>query len=108
MRSQLYKSLAVCAMLLLVSVSQAQDNIHVHTHSYNTTWEFPLSVDDVNYFDFNSSQTRLRANVQGGVVVPFIATDIDTITFKDAPTTFTENPYKVFPMYITTTKDGFK
>lgn len=107
MRSQVYKSLAVCALLLMVSVSMAQDNIHVHTHSYNTTWEFPLSVDDVNFFDFNTAQTRLQANVQGGVVVPFIASDIDTISFRDNPTEFTENPYKVFQMYITT-NDGAK
>ena len=88
-------------LMLHASLAVAQDNIHIRTHSYGSYWEFPLAMDHVNYFDFNDDQSRLHANVQGGVVVPFRSSEVDTITFQGAPTSFTENRYKVFQMYIT-------
>lgn len=107
MRGIINKTFMLSMLLSMVSVGIAQDNIHVHTRSYSNSWEFPLSVNDVNYFNFNSTQSHLQANVQGGVIVPFVASEIDTISFKDAPTELTGNPYKVFQMYITT-NDGSK
>lgn len=107
MRGIINKTFMLGMLLSMVSVGIAQDNIHIHTRSYSNSWEFPLSVNDVNYFNFNSTQSHLQANVQGGVIVPFVASEIDTITFKDAPTELTGNPYKVFQMYITT-NDGSK
>ena len=88
-------------LMLHASLAVAQDNIHIRTHSYGSYWEFPLAMDHVNYFDFNDDQSRLHANVQGGVVVPFRSSEVDTITFQGAPTSFTENRYNVFQMYIT-------
>lgn len=95
----------LCLLLVTVQLA-AQDNIHIRTHAFNSFWEFPLAIDDVNYFNFNEDQSRLHANVKGGVVVPFASSSVDTITFQYAPDNLTGDKYKVFQMYITT-NDGY-
>ena len=102
MRSMFRQIIVLCVLLSAVVMSSAQDNIHVHVRSYNNSWSFPLAIDEVEYFNFNADQSRLQAHMQGGGVVPFIASDVDTITFQYAPTELTGNHYKVFQMYITT------
>ena len=94
--------IVLCLLLSAVLMSSAQDNIHVHIRSYSNSWSFPLSIDEVGYFNFNADQSRLQAHVKGGGVVPFISSEVDTITFQYALTELTGNHYKVFQMYITT------
>lgn len=105
MSGSIRKSVCTLLLLLVTMPFVAQENIHIRTHSFGSYWEFPFAMDDVNYFNFNEDQTRLQAHVKGGVVVPFAAAEVDTITFQNAPANLSGNKYKVFQIYITT-NDG--
>jgi len=96
--------LMLCLWLTALSLS-AQERIHVRMHDRNTWWDFPYTTTDIDHFDFSSDASTLQAHTVGGVVIPFAANRLDSITLEDEPLVETKDHYKVFQMYITT-NDG--
>ncbi len=95
------KTLCIIAMLAALT-AMAQDRIHVRLNDYNTYWDFPYVTGDIDRFVFSSSLDSLRALTPDGIVIPFAAAKVDSVTFEDEPAEETKNHYKVFQMYITT------
>lgn len=87
---------------LLAASLPAQERIHLRLHDQNTWWDFPYTTTDVDHFDFSNDAASLRLHTAGGLVVPFAADRMDSITFEDEPSVETKDRYKVFHMYITT------
>lgn len=91
-----------CIIALLAALTaEAQDRIHVRLKDYNTYWDFPYQTDDLDHFEFSADRATLRGLTPDGVVIPFAASKVDSVTFEDEPAVETKNHYKVFQMYIT-------
>lgn len=94
-------TLCIIAMLAALT-AVAQDRIHVRLKDYNTYWDFPYITGDIDHFEFSSDLGSLHALTPDGVVIPFAAAKVDSVTFEDEPAATTEDHYRVFQMYITT------
>lgn len=101
----LYTFIIVFLTTFLPVAVHAQERIHVHLTDQSESWDFPYVTEDVEYFDIDKRRNRLRANVTGGIIVPFDPEKVDSITFENEPLEESKDPYQVYQMYITTT-DG--
>jgi len=91
-----------CIIALLAALTaEAQDRIHVRLKDYNTYWDFPYVTADIDHFTFSDDRATLRALTPDGVVIPFAAAKVDSVTFEDEPAVETKDPYTVFQMYLT-------
>lgn len=91
-----------CIIALLAALTaEAQDRIHVRMKDYNTYWDFPYITGDIDHFEFSADRATLRALTPEGIVIPFAASKVDSVTFEDEPAVETKNHHKVFQMYIT-------
>lgn len=88
--------------LLAAVVVSAQDRIHLRLHDWNTYWDFPYVTEDISHFSFSSKQDSLNGYTVDGIRIPFIAANVDSVTFEDEPAVETKDHYKVFQMYIVT------
>lgn len=94
-------TLCIIAMLAALT-AVAQDRIHVRLKDYNTYWDFPYITGDIDHFEFSADLRSLHALTPDGVVIPFSAAKVDSVTFEDEPAAMTEDYYRVFQMYVTT------
>lgn len=91
-----------CIIALFAALTaEAQDRIHVRLKDYNTYWDFPYVTDDLDHFEFSADRATLRGLTPDGIVIPFAASKVDSVTFEDEPAVETKDHYKVFQMYIT-------
>ncbi len=91
-----------CIIAALATLAAgAQDRIHVRLKDYNTYWDFPFVTDDIDHFVFSADGATLRALTPDGIVIPFAAAKVDSVTFEDEPSVKTKDHHKVFQMYIT-------
>lgn len=78
----------------------AQKRVHVYTNHEGTQWDFPVTMDEIE--DVDITGTSLVFNMTAGQGVPFLRANIDSLKFEDDPLLETNNPYKVFQLYLTT------
>lgn len=94
------KLFCIIALLAVLAV-EAQDRIHVRMRDYNTYWDFPYVTSDIDHFEFSADRTTLHALTPDGIIIPFAASKVDSVTFEDEPAAETKDCHKVFQMYIT-------
>ena len=100
MMSSTHRLLAVLFFFCVGHYVSAQKRVHVYTNHENASWDFPVSIDEIEDVDFTDAS--LVFNVTAGQGVPFLRANIDSLTFEDEPLVETKNHYKVFQLYLTT------
>ena len=97
------RPLLVLFVVLGISVTaRAQQHIHIRTTASGGHWDFPLTVDSIQDITVSDDLKQLLFNVTESSVVPFVISQIDSLTIEEAPAEETKDPYRVFQLYITT------
>ena len=100
MMNNAHRLLVVLLFLCVGHYMSAQKRVHVYTNHEGTQWDFPVTMDEIE--DVDITGTSLVFNMTAGQGVPFLRANIDSLKFEDDPLLETNNPYKVFQLYLTT------
>ncbi|MBR1414423.1 MAG: CotH kinase family protein [Prevotella sp.] len=107
--------LALLTVMVMPGSSVAQQRVHVHTSAAHGHWDFPVTADSIGDLTVGGDLKQLLFNVTGEATVPFVLSEVDSLTIEADPDVETKNHYKVFQLYITindgsdvTSKDTYK
>ncbi len=108
------KSLRFFNLILLIFVLsmpvKSQDWYQIHVNYNGYEWLFPIDATHVDYFDFNSDNSRLNTHLLwDDQVVPFnlgstgkYMSSVTDMTLSNELTEWGKNKYQVFAIYVTT------
>ena len=88
--------------LAIPAALTAQTHTHLHISKDGGHWDIPVASDSIAVFTLSDNLKQLQLELTAGQTVPFTIAQIDSLTFEDEPLVETKNPYKVFPLYLTT------